>query len=159
MISLIKSLPCSVCCIEQRHDGWFVVAENRWFDRLRVYRWNAALAARNGYLSVCCREHLKILISCWIDQDRFRALFYGGKPTPIAGNPACDDRDSEAQSRSLVGELFIHREPFSREWPGSPEALETIVDALVPNGAEEPDATRLYRWPRLQPSRFGLSSP
>jgi hypothetical protein len=36
----------------------------------------------------------------------------------------------------LVGEPSVHRESFSRVWSGSPEALESILDALLPPGAE-----------------------
>jgi len=160
-----RRVPCAVCGLDTPlRSGWYVVGENRWLDRLRVFRWNVSLAGRGGYQSVCGREDLKTLIACWFDQDRFRLLFRQGKPVPIAGNPGYDDLETEARSsRYLVGELSIFREPFSREWTGSPEALEAMVEAMIPAAAdmpgEMPTTLRFYSRPRLQESRLGLSSP
>jgi hypothetical protein len=158
--SVTKRLPCSVCGRDTlRREGWFLVAENRWLDRLRIFGWNPALAPRQGFKSACCREHLKTLIAFWLDQASLRLLPRTNQAIPIDSDPGRTDADVGPGAReALVGELSVCREAFSRVWTGSPAALEAIVDALIPR--EDGDQRRATEFQPLQTSYeppYGLS--
>lgn len=133
-----KRTPCSVCGLDTfRHTGWFLVAENRWLDRLKILSWHPMLARQKDMQSVCCGQHLKTLISYWLTQASLRLPPAQRLPRPRTGDPTLVDIDFGARSVACVlGELAVHRESFSRVWSGSPAALECILDALVPIGVE-----------------------
>jgi len=126
--------PCSVCGLDAfYHTGWFLLVENRWLDRLKILTWHPSLAARKDVKSACCRRHLRILITHWIDQASLRLSAGDDPPMPITSDPA--RADLELSSRllgQLVGELSVYREAFSHGWTGSKASLEYILDALIP---------------------------
>lgn len=129
-----KRLPCSVCgLVTFRHDGWFLVIENRWLDSLRIFTWHASLATQKDIKSACCQQHLRVLIAHWLDQASLRLPPTDDLPMPIAGRPAGAGVHLDPHSLGcLIGELSVHRESFSRGWTGSPATLECILDALIP---------------------------
>ena len=138
---ITKRLPCSVCgLVTFRHDGWFLVIENRWLDRLKILTWHSSLASQKGFNSACSRQHLKVLIAFWLDQASLRLPPQpDNTPMPLAGTPASTrlDRDFDSHCAArLVGELSVHRETFSKSWSGSPATLESILDALIPVTAD-----------------------
>ena len=136
--ALTKRAPCSVCGVDSfRHIGWLLVVENRWLDRLKILSWHASLATQRDMKSVCCIQHLKILIAHWLNQASLRLPPGHNPPPPIGSDPALPDFDLGPQSVGrLLGELAVHRESYSRVWSGSPEALESILDALLTIGTE-----------------------
>jgi hypothetical protein len=150
---------CSVCGLDTfRHKGWFLLVENRWFDRLKILSWHASLASQANMKSVCCRQHLKTMIAHWLAQASLRLPPQFTPPLPIGSDMSTGDADLGPDSVGrLVGELSVHRESFSRVWSGSPAALEYILDALITIGAENtPQALecRLFDPPE---SSHGLS--
>ena len=80
---------------------------------------------------------------------------------PIAGFSGCANlwQAVPPESWHLLGEISVYRESFSREWTGSSETLEAMLDALIPANPETPKAIACYRLTRLQESGFGLCSP
>ncbi len=155
-----KRPPCSVCGLDTlRRDGWFLVVENRWLDRLKVLTWHPSLASHQGFKSACGREHLKILIGFWLDEASLGLLPQANQLMPVTSNPGPDEAELGPEaSGKLVGELSVFREAFSRVWTGSPATLKAIVDALIPlEHLAEPLAAE---FPLLQPPhdpRNGLS--
>jgi hypothetical protein len=150
---------CAVCGLDTlRHKGWFLLIENRWFDRLKILSWHASLASQANMKSVCCRPHLKTMIAHWLAQASLRLPPQFTPPLPICSDMSIVDADLSPDSVGrLVGELSVHRESFSRVWSGSPAALEYILDALITIGAENtPQALecRLFDPPE---SSHGLS--
>lgn len=147
-----KRPPCSVCGLDSlRRDGWFLVVENRWLDRLKILTWHLSLASQQGFKSACGRDHLKILIGFWLDEASLGLVPQANEPMPITSNPGPDEAKlgPEASGR-LVGELSVFREAFSRVWTGSPATLEAIVDALIP--MEYPAESLATEFPLLHPS-------
>jgi hypothetical protein len=133
----IKKRPsCAVCGLDTfRHTGWFLVVENRWLDRVKILTWHSSLACQNSMKSVCCREHLKALVSHWLSQASLRLAPAHYAPLPIGSDPRLPDFDLGPQAvGQFLGELTVHRESFSRVWSGSAAALECILDALVAIG-------------------------
>ena len=136
---LTTRVPCAACgVVTFRHDGWFLLVENRWLDHLKVLTWHPSLANRKETKSACCREHLKTLVAHWLDHSSSRLLFRADSlPLPITSDPAQRDADLDPRfAGRMVGELSVHRESFSRAWTGSPAALECILEALVPGPQE-----------------------
>ena len=43
---------CCAICLEPRldGDGWFLLTENRWTDRLKILGWSETLATKPGVL-------------------------------------------------------------------------------------------------------------
>lgn len=141
----LKRLPCSVCGqVALRHDGWFLVMENRWLDRLKILTWHSTLAKQSHVRSSCCREHLKLLIAFWLEEATLRLASPACRvPSPLAGSP--EGTGSEIDLKAMgcfIAELSVCREPLSRGWAGSPEALESILEALVPPQSETTPSPR-----------------
>ncbi len=143
-----RRFPCSVCGLTSyRHDGWFLVIENRWLDHLKILTWHSALATQREIKSACSREHLRLLIVHWLNQASLRLLPKASEaPVPIAGSPGRPDVELDPRSFGyLLGELSVHRETLSRGWTGSPGALECILDALIPVGTQSNARPPEYR--------------
>jgi hypothetical protein len=156
---IAKRIPCSVCGLDTlRHKGWFLVVENRWFDRLKILSWHSSLASQKDMQSVCCRLHLKALVAHWLSQASLRVA-PARTFLPVSDDPNSIDADlGPAAVGRLVGELAVHRESFSRVWSGSPAALECILDALITIGAENKSHSlecQLFDLPTE--SQYGLS--
>jgi len=149
-------LPCSVCGADTLwREGWFVVVENRWLDRLRILSWHSSLASRQGFKSACGRQHLKVLIGYWLEQASLRLVPQAEEPMPITSNPGQNEAElsqadlTRVHGAHLVGELSVYREAFSREWTGSPSTLESIVDALLARDKAQRSVASAY--PLFQP--------
>ena len=155
-----KRLPCSVCGLDTfRHTGWFLVVENRWLDRLKILSWHSLLATQKSMKSVCGRDHLKTLISYWLTQASLRLPPARSTPLPIGSDADLIDIVLGPHAvGSLLGELAVHRDSFSRVWSGSPESLECILDALLALGAEnKPHAMEFQLFePVLSPHALSL---
>lgn len=133
--SITKRLPCLVCGFDSfSRDGWFLVAENEWLDRLRIFAWHPSLASEDGFQSVCGREHLNVLIGYWLEQGNLRCLSFA-EETSDAGSGRSKHSHPGAQ---LIGELSVYREGSSHVWAGSRATLESILDALTPTDLESP---------------------
>jgi hypothetical protein len=157
--AITKRAPCSVCGLDTfRHTGWFLVVENRWFDRLKILSWHPTLASQKDMKSVCCKQHLKALIAHWLTQASLRLSPSRCPPLPIGSDPAPTDIDFGPHSVGrLVGELSVHRDSFSRVWSGSAANLESILDALITVGAENQPHTLEFHLSDQPESPYGLS--
>ena len=152
-------LPCSVCGRDTlQHYGWFVVVENRWLDRLKIFTWHPSLAMLRDSKSACCQEHLKLMIGHWLTQASLRLPPTDDGPTPIAGVPDRVDAETDPVLLGfLVGELSVYREAFSREWTGSPATFECILDALVPDRKEHRQTREFQPLSSLHEPYHGLA--
>src|SRR6266550_5000712 len=84
---LANRLSCVVCGIEtKRHAGWFLVMENCWLDRVRVLSWHPVLAREGGMRGVCGKQHLKTLVTHWLNNANLQ-LVAGGGISPAAYGP------------------------------------------------------------------------
>lgn len=149
---ILKHLPCAVCgLVTFRHDGWYLLMENRWLDHLKVLTWRASLAGKQEVRSACCREHLKVIVAYWLEEASLpQASPRLHLSIPLAGGEDHADPEPQATGR-LIGELSVHRESWSRSWAGSPAALECILDVLIPETTENKSSAREYRTFNIQP--------
>jgi hypothetical protein len=144
---LLKRSCCEVCGLGAFwHEGWFLVAENRWLDRVKVLQWDSQLSSRRGVMSVCCREHLKMLLENWTSIATRRLPVHNYPALPIGSDPRLVEVDlSNIEASHLIGELAIHRESGSRTWSGSPEALDYIMDAIAGSEAQRREARHQHK--------------
>jgi len=158
MYTITKRLPCSVCGFDSfSRDGWFLVTENRWFDRLRIFVWHPSLAPENGFQSVCGRQHLNVLIGYWLEQGNLRFLPSTVERLATVGDARCSREDTvPCVGAKFIGELSVYREGSAQVWAGSPVTLESILDALDPPDIEGP--TRSANQVRPKTTRFQIFS-
>jgi hypothetical protein len=125
-------LSCVVCGIEtKRHAGWFLVMENYWLDRVRVHAWHPVLAREGRMRGVCGKQHLKTLLTHWLNHANLQLVARGDSPSPDALDTT-ENRSNYAFSvGKVVGELAVQRESLSCAWTGSPEARACILNALI----------------------------
>jgi len=125
-------LPCAVCGTEtDQHASWFLVIENRWLDRLKILSWHPVLATQKNMLSVCGRLHLKALLTHWLTKANLELQADRDRVMPITSESQTEADQGPLSVGRLVGELTVHRESLSRVWTGSPETLESILNALM----------------------------
>jgi hypothetical protein len=138
---LANRLSCVVCGIEtKRHAGWFLVMENCWLDRVRVFSWHPVLAREGRMRGVCGKQHLKTLVTHWLNNANLQLVAGGHLPGRL-------------RSTSVNAGPTTLPSPWARCWEnwrcsaspfhtGSPEARECILNALI--GGTETQARGPY---------------
>jgi hypothetical protein len=129
-----KILTCTICG-EQRsgQQRRFLIAEDRWQDRLKILHWDDRLATYKGIHAACGPAHLEELVVHWMTtgclDHPFARLAPRREPTRQARGPA--KLDLSISAGRLIGELSVHRESMQRVLCESPHSLQTILDALL----------------------------
>jgi hypothetical protein len=130
-----RVIRCAVCReLQAAPDGWFHITENRWTDRLKVFRFQEALANQAAY-SVCCAAHVRELVVHWMTTGRLDFPFarLPFSPRHIPAQSATQQRlnSPAVPLSSALGELAIHRETLTRILRHNPQALSALVEALI----------------------------
>lgn len=131
-MNYLRTNGCAICGEEQLgNETRFLVAENRWEDKLAILHWDEHLASREGIQVACSVNHVEELVIHWmttgsLDHPFARtALGSGGWRRPVG--PSCRIDLSGARQ---IGELAVHRESLERVLAESPQSLQGILDAL-----------------------------
>lgn len=127
---------CTICGeLRAEDDGWFMLTENQWTDRLKILGWNDALAGYPGVHAACGAAHVQQMVVHWMTT--------GSLEYPMARVPESSDMRRKGRSTAppaaepdircaeVVGELAVHRESLSRVLRENPESLIGILEALV----------------------------
>jgi hypothetical protein len=124
---------CVVCDKRSdEHARWFLVIENSWLDRIKVLSWHPVLAEQSAMHSVCGKRHLEMLLTHWLTYGNFNSQSARIPEVTLADHVAVPGNELTLPlPGQLVGELAVHRESLSRLWTGSPEARESIFEALT----------------------------
>jgi hypothetical protein len=118
-------------------DRWFLIAENRWEDKLKVLKWNDRLAAHAGIQRACSAAHVEELVVHWMTTG---SLGYPFARTKLEARGVArigdiwnttNTNDVDTWDAHLIGELAVHRESMERVLFESPQSLQTILDALL----------------------------
>ncbi len=129
----LRTNACAICGEEQPgHETRFLVAENRWEDKLTILPWNEQMVSRAGIQVACSLNHVEELVVHWmttgsVDYPFARTALGSGKwrrPT----EPGCRVDLSGVRQ---IGELAVHRESMERVLAESPHSLQVILDALL----------------------------
>jgi len=101
----------------------FLVAENRWEDKLTILPWNEQMASRAGIQVACSVNHVEELVVHWmttgsVDYPLARTALGSGKWRRPA-EPGCRVDLSGVRQ---IGELAVHRESMERVLAESPQS-------------------------------------
>ena len=135
-MTLNEGFSCTIC--GQRRtadDGWFIVLENRWTDRLKILGWSDVLARQPGSHHTCGPEHVQELVVHWMTTGTLDYPFAQvseiaeRQADGIAGNN--EHSEPDMKGLRVLGELAVHRESLIRILDERPESLAPVLEALL----------------------------
>ena len=132
----IRKHLCTICGDEKSAVGlWFLLAENRWEDKLKILQWDSQLARQDGIRRACSAAHVQELAVHWMITGSlnypFARVSSDDKAAPRCDGPWPVRVDVDTHVARQIGELAIHRESVKRVLSESPQYLKTILDALI----------------------------
>ena len=132
----IAEVTCEICGEQGLgEDGWFVLIENRWTDRLKILAWNEALASAAGVHVACGAAHVQQLVVHWMTMGSLEYPFAEAPRSTTTRNlrrmREIPRVEADLQGTRVVGELAVHRESLERILQESPESLASILEALT----------------------------
>jgi hypothetical protein len=130
------NVTCSICGeLGFGEDGWFVLVENRWTDRLKILAWNEALASGAGAHVACGAAHVQQLVVHWMTMGSLEYPFAEApRRATMPKLPHIKEiprAEADLRGTRVVGELAVHRESLERILQESPESLAPILEALT----------------------------
>jgi hypothetical protein len=129
----LRAKLCAICGEERSANQIrFLVAENRWEDKLTILQWNEHMAARDGIQVACSVNHVEELVIHWMTTG---SLDYPFARTSLgAGGWHCATwlgNRVDIRGGRRLGELAVHRDSLERALAENPESLRVILDALL----------------------------
>ena len=95
---------CAICGDEKSAGGlWFLLAENRWEDKLKILQWDPQLARQDGIRRASSAAHVQELVVHWMTTG---SLSYPLPESPQTTNP---HRNSKGPGR--YGPISIPTSP------------------------------------------------
>jgi hypothetical protein len=128
---------CCAICLESRlgGDGWFLLMENRWTDRLKILGWNDTLASEAGVFAACGAEHVQQLVIHWMAMGTLEYPFarvHREVKRSVRRNSALPPApEPDTRGIKVYGELAVHRESLERVLSENPQSLASILLALI----------------------------
>ena len=132
----VGEFTCAICGEPRMgEDGWFVLMENRWTDRLKILAWNEALASAEGAHVACGAAHVQQLVVHWMTMASLEYPFAKAPGSRAIGTVRRTKEirkvEAEFAGSRVVGELAVHRESLERILQENPESLAAILEALT----------------------------
>ena len=123
---------CAICGSEDPGKTWFLVASNRWQDRLGVMHWNEALANSGGLYHACSARHVEELVVHWMVTGSLEYPFAHAALSPDnSAAHAGEPEQPDIAAGHIIGELIVHRQSLPRVLSDNPYALAPLLEALV----------------------------
>lgn len=127
---------CAICGeLMEQTDGWFILVENRWTDRLKILFWNRTLAATEGARSACSPSHVQQLVVHWMTMGSLDSAFAdvpaARRRKGISRIKVLSQPETDVTSARILGELAVHRESLRRVLAENPASLAAILEALT----------------------------
>lgn len=134
---------CAICGeVQQQGNGWFMLVENRWTDRLKILAWNGTLAGTEGVHLACGTSHVQQLVVHWMTMG---SLDFPFAEAPVAYTAkrvskakTLDQPNGYVSSSRVLGELAVDRESLRRVLRENPESLVAVLEALTSALRSEP---------------------
>jgi hypothetical protein len=144
-LQLTPVFSCSICGEPKNgHGSWYLVAENRWQDKLKILHWNDRFAGHEGVHQACSAAHVQELVVHWMALGSLDYPFAqtgpGKRPARRWGDSYAAPLSVDVQQAQPLGELSVHRESMKRVLSENPHSLKSILDALL--SALQRDAAR-----------------
>jgi hypothetical protein len=125
---------CAICGRNRNiEDGWFLLTESRWQDKVTILQWHDRIATQTGVQRVCGASHAQELVVQWMITGSLDYPFARIQELPDERKRARRLLNQSVDTRGAqqIGELAIHRESIQRILSESPHSLTTILDALL----------------------------
>jgi hypothetical protein len=128
-----KETPFCSICLEPRteEDGWFLLTENSWTDRLKILSWNDALVSELGVHAACGAAHVQQLVVHWMATGSLNYPFARSHVGERTRRKRAHQSELDIRGAKVIGELAVHRESLSRILRENPESLGSILAALI----------------------------
>ena len=133
-----KGFTCTICGeYSNRGQGWFLIVEDSWLDRLKVLHWDETLAGHTQVHCLCSAPHVRELVAHWMATGSlaypFASVSSPAQTVTIGSSHKHPDPGTEIkiQNDGLIGELAVHRESLERALSEHPQCLSTILEALL----------------------------
>ena len=133
-----KPVFCTICGEPRReNDGWFLLTENRWTDRLKVLGWSDRFVSQAGVYPACGAAHVQQLVVHWMAMGSLAHPFArvrsgcSGNPRKLLPEKSAEAQEPDTLGVKVIGELAVHRESLSRILVENPESLASILGALI----------------------------
>jgi hypothetical protein len=132
-MTYLRTHACGICGEEQiGNETRFLVAENRWEDKLTILQWNEQMASRPGIQVACSVNHVEELVIHWMTTGSldypFARTALGSRAWRRAVEPG---GRLDLTGARQIGELAVHRESMERILAESPQSLRAILDGLL----------------------------
>jgi hypothetical protein len=134
-MEVLRIHQCAICG-EPRlgNEPWFLIAENRWEDKLKILQWNDQLATQGGMRCACSPCHVEELVVHWMTTGSVNHPF-AQRPRehrfPQPHIPEPDNPGALPTGARQILELSIDRSTVKRTLNERPQSLNTILHALV----------------------------
>jgi hypothetical protein len=122
---------CTICGREKTRPGWFLVVENRWEDKLKVFQWDDRLATKSGAHEVCSATHARELALHWMSTGTLDYPFARRDFWEAHGIFPTANSQLNASGAQELGALSVHRDSITRVLSENPNSLNPILDELV----------------------------
>lgn len=133
-----KRFMCTICGEYTNHgQGWFLVVEDSWLDRLKVLHWNEGLAGHAQMHCLCSAAHVRELVAHWMATGSlaypFASVSSPAQKVSIRASKKGLEASTKLEIHSdwLIGELAVHRQSLERALSEHPQCLSTILEALT----------------------------
>lgn len=152
----LRTKLCAICGEERSaNQARFLIAENRWEDKLTILHWNEQMACREGIQVACSVNHVEELVIHWMTTGSldypFARTALGAGGWRRAAWPGCR---VDLRGARPIGELAVHRESMERVLAENPQSLKVILDALL-DALRQETATRGVRILQREEERNG----
>src|SRR5438067_4386704 len=95
---------CAICGDEKSAGRlWFLLAENRWEDKLKILQWDPQLARQDGIRRACSAAHVQELVVHWMTT--------GSLSYPFARAPMTIDPHPQWMRTGQTGSISIPTSP------------------------------------------------
>ena len=126
---------CTICGnFKEEDQTWFLMTESCWEDKLNVWKWNQAMAAREAVHSLCSPRHVRELIIHWMTTGCLHYPFAQACPSLTSFRPKSRLGRKGHEETSLpyrLGEIAVDRNAVSRILVEDPLSLTTLLDELM----------------------------
>lgn len=123
---------CSICLEPKTEEnGWFLLTENSWTDRLKILGWNDALVSEPGVHAACGAAHVQQLVVHWMATGSLNYPFARSHAGERPRRRRAHQAEIDVRGAKVIGELAVHRESLSRVLQENPESLGSILSALI----------------------------
>ena len=134
--SVPKADHCAICGVmKEAGETWFLVTENRWDDRLDVWKWHSPQVLEASVHSLCSPRHVREMVVHWMTTGCL-AYPFASMPEERTHDPS---RPALAGGSQLsvhpmlqhLGELSVDRIGLLRVLRENPLSLNVVLDELM----------------------------